>query len=592
MAQQTYGQALGALVLRKRKAASLTQMQLAEDAYGTSGKTRRISELENGTVANPYPKTIDPIISVLKISDQELEECARQALAPVDADLDRAYREARNLIDALARQFEHANPDSTLAEIDDFLRAKAREWRSLRERIAAIDAPDSAIDRLKREAAEALSEGEFDKVDVLLVEAEEAYQKDRTLAEVKKYCEIRVTRGHNGLFRGKPDLALTLFLSAAGMLRPIDESEAAKLLNQIAGDVYEYARRSLATEISVAAKLLEALVEMPSMRADAHELAKINYRLGLIYRSDAESARANLRQAALLKAAEHSRNAWNYFQTNGEPFEAVSSATALANCLWQDGNRSASKEQIREAVELLQAAQKLAEASEDTSQLLPHVYNSLGSALMDLSLVDEESPSMDSLSEAQRAFADGIRISEKLSHVEGWGVAKLNLGGLLGFMAMAEDLEPSVRDFLRVRAIAEISSGLETFPSESFPIRYANGQLKLARILRDHALDVAEGLVEFYLFRAMGAFESAGSVFTEERDPATWAGIQLEVGSIFAYHAKLADDDVRQQDFQMAIERFEYALPIFLEVNDKIKADWCAGALQRAKSALAEIGST
>ncbi|WP_139285768.1 helix-turn-helix transcriptional regulator [Tardiphaga sp. OK245] len=76
MTSQTFGAALGRLIFQKRKALGLTQTQLAEDAFGTSGKTRRISELENGTVENPHPKTIDPIISVLKISEDELRECA------------------------------------------------------------------------------------------------------------------------------------------------------------------------------------------------------------------------------------------------------------------------------------------------------------------------------------------------------------------------------------------------------------------------------------------------------------------------------------------------------------------------------------
>jgi hypothetical protein len=92
----------------------LTQMQLAEDAYGTAGKTRRISELENGTVANPHPKTIDPIILVLKISNAELGQCAAESHSLPDEDLDRAYREARNLIDAIAKQFEHSNPVASL----------------------------------------------------------------------------------------------------------------------------------------------------------------------------------------------------------------------------------------------------------------------------------------------------------------------------------------------------------------------------------------------------------------------------------------------------------------------------------------------
>src|SRR5581483_4795340 len=109
--------------------------------------------------------------------------------------LERAYREARNLIDAIAKQFEHSNPTATLAELDDFLRAKAREWAALRARIEAIEAPENELANLKSEAARALSVGDFDLVDSLLLKAEEGYQRDRTLREVRKHSQIRITRG-------------------------------------------------------------------------------------------------------------------------------------------------------------------------------------------------------------------------------------------------------------------------------------------------------------------------------------------------------------------------------------------------------------
>jgi len=115
MQSRSFGMALGNLIYQKRKASGLTQMQLAEDAFGTPAKTRRISELENGTVANPHPKTIDPIISTLKISEAEIEECAKETNFKPDRDLDRAYREARNLIEAIAKQFEHSTPTASFA---------------------------------------------------------------------------------------------------------------------------------------------------------------------------------------------------------------------------------------------------------------------------------------------------------------------------------------------------------------------------------------------------------------------------------------------------------------------------------------------
>lgn len=127
MAAQSYGRLLGELILQKRRTKGLTQMQLAEDAFGTPSKTRRIVELEGGQVGRPHPRNIDPIIATLGITEVELEDCARRAgTGTGDATLDRAYREANNLIEAMARQFEHAKPEASLAELEDFLRTR---WR-------------------------------------------------------------------------------------------------------------------------------------------------------------------------------------------------------------------------------------------------------------------------------------------------------------------------------------------------------------------------------------------------------------------------------------------------------------------------------
>jgi transcriptional regulator with XRE-family HTH domain len=201
MSKQTFGERLGKLILRKRKSMGLTQIQLAEDAYGTAKNTRRISELENGTVANPHPKTIDPIINVLKISNVELDDCAKESDSLPDEVLDRAYREARNLIDAIAAQFEHSNPNASLGELDDFLRANAKEWAALRERIASLEADDSSIKALTEAASEALARGRLDEAEACLSRAEEGHQYDRTLVEIRKLSALRIARADLSLLR-------------------------------------------------------------------------------------------------------------------------------------------------------------------------------------------------------------------------------------------------------------------------------------------------------------------------------------------------------------------------------------------------------
>lgn len=102
----TFGAAFGALVKRKRRVQGLTQLQLAEDAFGTGAKVRRISEIENGLVADPQPRTIDPLIVALGITEEELDACAASAPWQPDPELELAYRHARALLEAAAARFD------------------------------------------------------------------------------------------------------------------------------------------------------------------------------------------------------------------------------------------------------------------------------------------------------------------------------------------------------------------------------------------------------------------------------------------------------------------------------------------------------
>ena len=190
MSTISFGKALGEIIRQKRKAVGLTQLQLSEDAFGTSAKTRRISEIESGLTDNPHAKTIDPIISVLKITDAELANCAALAVYVPDPALDRAYKEARKMIDGLAVAFEHNEPNATLTELDRYLRDKAKEWSELRDRIARLEADTNNLSQYLDSALDYLSKGEFDKVDDCLLTAEENFQNKETLKVIRKQAEV------------------------------------------------------------------------------------------------------------------------------------------------------------------------------------------------------------------------------------------------------------------------------------------------------------------------------------------------------------------------------------------------------------------
>jgi transcriptional regulator with XRE-family HTH domain len=117
-----FGVPFGRLVRDKRGIEGLSQDGLAEK----SGLTKaRISDIENGKIANPQARTVDALCVALNISQDERAAChpnAESRLPP-------------RLLEKLARHFGHDNPDALEGELEAFLKAKAAEFREMRKRL-------------------------------------------------------------------------------------------------------------------------------------------------------------------------------------------------------------------------------------------------------------------------------------------------------------------------------------------------------------------------------------------------------------------------------------------------------------------------
>lgn len=560
-------------------------MQLAEDAYGDGGKTRRISELENGTVANPHLKTIDPIIVTLRITNAELEECAASAAFKPDEDLDRAYREARNLIDAVAKQFEHAQPSATLAELDEFLRGKAKEWFELRTRLQEIDLADKNVAGLTTAAAEALSKGEFESVEQLLFEAEERFQKSETLHEVQKYADLRIARGDTYLLRGNTQRALALYVEAAEFFRPFDVEAMEDALNELCHRAYEVARRSLEPTYSLVLGLLDVLATVPTVQSDVRKKSALSYRKSLILRNVAERSQGKAAQEALEQAVLSARDAWSG-QADKTSNTAIQVNLSLSNCLCQQGTASNDVGKISEAVSILRKTKAVLEHSPTSFGLLAYACNSLGAALLALLSIDTSMNKEDVLKEALAAFSMAVKASEEMSNIEIWCTAKINVGNLLADCARAESSTPKDRVFLRVRAVCEYASACEVHPLLVFHEQFASAQYQLGEVLFELATTTPRGLAEPYLSRSMNAFYTASTVWDAERAPSRWASINLRLGRGFMWHAEMEEVDTTLSDYEKALEHLNIALPIFDEGNSASELDACKRAIGQATAAL------
>ncbi|WP_339636803.1 helix-turn-helix transcriptional regulator [uncultured Hyphomonas sp.] len=561
MTQQSFGAALGALIKQKRTVQGMTQLQLSEDAYQTPGKVRRISELESGTVANPHPKTIDPLIVALNISDEELAQCARASDHQPDKDLDDAYRNARNLIDALLYQFEHDNPDASFSEVDDFLKAKARHWRELRGRIVTLEGTETELIKLKDSANAALQGGDFKAADQFLEQAEALRQTEHTLSEISKLAAIRITRGDIKLLSGDREGALGTYIGAAEFYRAFDIDETVMTLDVIANRIYETGRRSLESDFQVASSLLAKATEIRVEQGQQQSAAQFKYKAALILRNQALKESRDRASELVDRAISLNREAETVLTQGEDQFFATTTQINLANCLMDKGKLlggEAGQAYFVEAIAVFETLLAREGFEREFPELACHASNNLGTA----HLAKSKPSDPDELSAALAAFKRAISLSAKANEPDIWAAAQVNSGNVLA--SLSDLTEPAnEKAFLRLQAIAAYCAALEIYPLSFFPHQYGKTQYGLATVLQAHAMALQNELTELYLMRAIGSYGEALKVFTQLSDPLMWARIQTNLGAIYATHAEIDGTSSVQEDRKTAITYFENAATVF-----------------------------
>lgn len=592
MPARTFGVAIGELIYQRRKAVGLTQTQLSEDAFGTAAKTRRISELENGLVANPHPKTLDPIINVLRISEDEVEACARETAYKPDEDLDRAYREARNLIEAAASRFEHANPTASLSELDDFLRLKAKEWRELRERLEQLDSPTLALDNLKNAATAALAAGDFEEVDHLLAQAEDVYQNERTLTEVYKQVEIRTLRGDSAYLKGDRVSAAHFYATSADMLVPFSPREAIDYLSDHAGIMYETERRSFDPSFVEAVSLLEKALSIPSLTTDRELLGAISYRLSLICRNAAATKDRDLSNRYLSDALKYSSRAINLFEGTSCDFELASSQVSHANCTMDHAKRARDPLVTSAAVDSIRDTLSRMITRGAPPRLIAHMTNTLGAAMSDQIVYLGEDAKAEVSLETFKIFQRALQLAEEVSDLDVWSASNINMGRSLGILARAKTEDAHSALLLRIRAISHYQAALEAFPQTAFPMHAADCHLGVSSILIDHARHSVINLAEVYLARAVGHYGAAFDIFETASNKAMMAYVQLQFGKISAIHSQMIKDnmpDVAKDDLNRATEYITSAKEICLDLGDLAELKKCDESLREIGELLSEL---
>lgn len=556
MTKPTFGQALGQLILQKRKAQGLTQTQLAEDAFLSSTKTRRISELENGTVANPFPSTTDPIINALNISDAEIEECVKKSLKNSDTKLEEAYQQASHFLQDVAHSFDQQNPDASFIQLHAFLKAKAYEWNELKKKLASIEEVDERIITIKEDALKLISDGQFEQADILLAEAEEILLQEQTIIHVRKQMIVRITRANARFLDSDYIKAEELYKSAALMLQPFDEDEMVDFIHNLAGHLYETSRRIGDSSIFLPIHLLKTLTVLDNVLNDPAKNGATQFRLALTYRNAVEYTTGEVKKMTIDLAINHARQAVKISEGLDSLYDLSSARGILGNCLLDFAKFNGDDETYGQCIDLLRITLSDIEKSNDHAVLLGVTSNSLAAAISYYISFQKRAASTEELKELRLLFKQSIDCLELSGDLNTWAGSQVNYGNYTSQLAGTIKDDSEKVHVLRIQAISAFLAGLEAYPSTKFPKQYAELNYCLGKEITKQTETTDENL-EFYLARAISHLEIACSFYTKESDLNRWVEIQIYMGSIFISHASIAEEEIVEFDYEQAQLIFE-----------------------------------
>ena len=146
-----------------------------------------------------------------------------------------------------------------------YLEDKAKEYRALRQQIAALPENIADILKIKQAAEEAAKALDFEKVEELLAVAD--------FADTAMAAQTKLTRASNALLRGKPEQAFEIYSAVADSFWSADPSAPAQLRTQLFKPLYDHGLRYGGAGLQLAERILkEALETLPKDIGDEKRL--------------------------------------------------------------------------------------------------------------------------------------------------------------------------------------------------------------------------------------------------------------------------------------------------------------------------------
>ncbi len=181
------------------------------------------------------------------------------------------------MFENIAMRFGHDNPDAPVPELEAFLKKKAKEWKGLKARLAALEAGNARLADVRAEAEAALKRGDFDAARALLDGAAEI-GTDAAVGALRKVAEIHSLKAETWLLEGDADAAAVSFEAGAMLFTGVDRIEEAQTRRDGALRLADHGARFGGSGLARAADLHERnldvyeILDKPVLLAETYQL--------------------------------------------------------------------------------------------------------------------------------------------------------------------------------------------------------------------------------------------------------------------------------------------------------------------------------
>lgn len=465
-----FGIEFGKLVRQRRGVEGLTQEMLA---YKADIPKSRISLIENGKVSNPHARTVDALCVALDISSEDRMACH----GGLDIQL------SNLLVQNLAMRFGSDNPDASEVELVAFLGSKAIEYHEMRERLDELSATDERLKEFTAAASAAIDDGDFQKADSILLQAEQSHFEQVTAPAILQQSSLRSGRGRAALLSGDVNLAADHFEAAAGYFDSFDAAQAPHVRFECADLLRFFAYRySNAAALYAAHKLLKECLTVWSSDSDFQNWWKVKSALaGVSWRlSQFDEPGRSLQH--LENAEKHYRDVLDNSSLAQEPRAHAVASLDIANIYSSrkfSPSQSEFERNLAKAIQLQEDT--LGFFTEDTDpRAWGIVHHNLGCTNVETSkLVDDAELAKRHLVKAIDHLEKSFRVRNQNEHLQYWIASCRSLGEAL--ICMSKRAQPEERKPYELRAIEILTTAQSQISAKEHPHQWRELQEQLDR---------------------------------------------------------------------------------------------------------------